>query len=120
MSMRDLGHNRSEVRKALGGERADDHFHELAGTRDFYIYLTPNKKLSGYEQLRSLATAGGCTVVVTDEAPAMPGKGYKAVKITVAKGLLPEPVLRQAHRWAHARNFLHSFYKPAMHPTWLR
>lgn len=118
MSMRDLGPNRANVRKALGGEHPDGHFYELAGSRDFYVYLTPHKKTKGMAELTALAESLGCTVLLTDDAPAMPGKRYKALKITTVQATLPDAALRQAHRWAHARNFLHSFYKPTASPSW--
>lgn len=115
---RDLGANRRDVRKALGGEDPDGHFYELAGSRDFYAYLTPNKSPKGLDRLRALAESHGCTVTITEDAPGIPGPRYKALKITTAQSSLPEDALRAAHRWAHARNFLHAFYKPTASPTW--
>ena len=42
--------------------------------------------------------------------------GYQAVKITISGLLIPDPVIKRAHRWAHQRNYLHSFFKPYKTP----
>ena len=109
------GMNRSRLREGSGkgNEIADEHFHEVAGSRDFYIYVTPNRKAKGYEALRDWLRQTGCVVSVSDDAPLLPAKGYKAIKVTTAEPTLSDEALRRAHRWAHQRNFLHSFFKPA-------
>ncbi len=115
MNLRDYGITRAQLRQGsqgLEGGRGDDHFRDLVGSRDFYIYLTPNRKVKGWAEVKTLAEAEGCEVRRAEDAPYVPGQRYGAVLITVHGGLIPEAVLRKAHRWAHQRNFLHSFFKP--------
>lgn len=114
--IQDMG-NRAERRRGsnpvLGGSNADEHFYELAGSSSLWIYLTHNKRLKGYDELKRQAEASGCTIGLADDAPVNPGRSYQALKIAAAPGaLLPAEVLKQAHRWAHRHNFLHSFFKP--------
>jgi hypothetical protein len=98
---------------AVGGSNADDHVHELAGSSSLWVYLTPNKRLKGYDELKRRVEAAGCTMGLADDAPVAPGGSYQALKIAAAPGtLLPGEVLREVHRWAHRHNFLHSFFKP--------
>jgi hypothetical protein len=119
MDMQGIGANRAARRRGsnpqLGGSNADDHLHELAGSSGFWIYLTPNKRLKGYDELQRQVEALGCTIGLANDAPVNPGKGYQALKIaSETQTLLPPEVLRLAHRWAHRHNFLHSFFKPAI------
>jgi hypothetical protein len=112
----DMG-NRAMRRKgsnpASGGSNADEHFHELAGSTSLWVYLTPNKRLKGYDELKRQVEAAGCLIGLADDAPIAAGRSYQALKIAAGPGgLLPAEVLRQAHRWAHRHNFLHSFFKP--------
>lgn len=112
----DVG-NRAARRKGsnpvLGGSNADEHFHELVGSSGLWIYLTQNKRLKGYDELKRQVEARGCIIGLADDAPVNPGRNYQALKIANASGaLLPTDVLKQAHRWAHRHNFLHSFFKP--------
>lgn len=114
--IQDMG-NRAERRRgsnpAFGGSNADEHFHELAGSSGLWIYLTHNKRLKGYDELKRQVEASGCTIGLADDAPINAGRSYEALRIATASGaLLPDEVLRQAHRWAHRHNFLHSFFKP--------
>ena len=95
-----------------GSEVADEHFWEMAGSRDFYVYVAPHTKAKGYDVLKTYLEAQGCEARVSDDAPLLPGKGYKAVKITAGGGTIPDEALRRLHRWAHQRNYLHSFFKP--------
>jgi hypothetical protein len=100
---------------AIGGSSADDHVHELAGSSRLWIYLTPNKRLKGYEELKRRVEAFGGTMGPADDAPIAPGKSYEALKIAAAPGtILPDDLLKEAHRWAHRHNFLHSFFKPQL------
>ena len=114
MAPNDPGLTRSQLRMGSGKGTAiaDAHFDEVAGSRDFYIYVPPKAKVKGYEELKSFLLAEGCQVQVTENAPMMPGKGYKAIKVTIGAPVIPDPVLRRTHRWAHQRDFLHSFFKP--------
>ncbi|HZT05662.1 MAG TPA: hypothetical protein VFC51_01410 [Chloroflexota bacterium] len=117
MNMQRPGPNRAARRRGsnprVGGPNADDHFHELIGSNSFWIYLTPNKRLKGFETLQEQVESHGCSIGFADDAPVDAGKGYQALKIA-ARGdlLLPVDVLKLAHRWAHRHNFLHSFFKP--------
>ena len=108
------GMNRSKLREGSGKgvDVADEHFHEVAGSKDFYVYVTPNRKAKGYEALRDWLRQQGYSVTVSDDAPLLPAKGYKAIKVTSATGVLSDEAVRRTHRWAHQRNFLHSFFKP--------
>jgi len=108
------GISRSKLREGSGRgtDIADEHFFEVAGSKDFYIYVTPNRKAKGYDDLRDWLKELGYVVSVSDDAPMLPAKGYKAIKVTVAHGVISDDALKRAHRWAHQRNFLHSFFKP--------
>jgi hypothetical protein len=98
---------------AGGGSNADDHVHELVGSSSLWIYLTRNKRLKGYDELKRQVEASGCQMRMADDAPINPGGSYETVKIAAPTGtLLPSDVIKQAHRWAHRHNFLHSFFKP--------
>jgi len=91
---------------------ADEHVHEVLGSRDFWVYVTPKSKPKGYEDLKAYLLEQGCMVDVSDTAPMLPAKGYKAIKITRVGENLTDDVVRRTHRWAHQRNYLHSFFKP--------
>ena len=108
------GMNRAKLREGSGKgvEIADEHFHEVAGSKDFYVYVTPNRKAKGFEALRDWLREQGYSVTVSGDAPLLPAKGYKAIKITTGAGVLSDEAVRRTHRWAHQRNFLHSFFKP--------
>ena len=84
----------------------------MTGSRELTIYLAPNKRLKGYVELRAFVEAQGCRMGQVEGDRLLPGKGYTAVRITCREGLIPEEVLRRAHRWAHRRNYLHRFFKP--------
>ena len=91
------GMDRSKLREGSGKgtEIADEHFHEVAGSRDFYIYVTPNRKAKGYETLRDWLAQQGYSVAVSDDAPLLPAKGYKAIKVTTADGILSDEALKR-------------------------
>ena len=114
MTMQDRGVTRAQLRtgSGKGTNVADDHFPEVAGSRDFWVYVTPNSKPKGYESLKAFLVKEGCDIQVSDTAPMLPAKGYKAIKITHAGEVMTDDVVRRAHRWAHQRNYLHSFFKP--------
>ena len=115
MSLRSHGVTRAQLRQGSqgpGGGNGDDHFDELMGSRDLTIYLAPNKKLKGYADLKTFVEGQGCQIGLVTGDRLLPGPAYKALKITPHDGLIPEAVLRRAHRWAHQRNYLHSFFKP--------
>jgi hypothetical protein len=116
MTMQDKGMTRAQLKTGAGkgSEVAADHVHEVLGSRDFWIYVTPNSKPKGYDTLKSYLLAQGCNVDVSGTAPMLPAKGYKAIKVTDASSgsILSDDVVTRAHRWAHQRNYLHSFFKP--------
>ena len=96
---------------------ADEHFFEMVGSRDFYVYVTPRTNAKGYDALKASMESQGYAVSVADEGPMLPAKGYRAVKITTTTSdTIADEALRQAHRWAHQRNYLHSFFKPYKTP----
>ena len=106
---------RAQMKKGSGKgvEVAYEHFCEVVGSRDFYIYVAPHSKPKGYDGLKTFLQEQGCQVNVSNEAPMLPAKDFQAVKVTVTGGqLISEPALKRAHRWAHQRNYLHSFFKP--------
>jgi hypothetical protein len=101
-----------------GRNNADEHFHELVGSNGLWIYLPPNTPLlglPGYDRLREDVAARDCSIGVALDAPVDLGMAYVQLKIA-ARGepLIPEELLRLAHRWAHSHDFLHSFFKPAL------
>jgi hypothetical protein len=114
MTMQDRGMTRAQLKtgSGKGAEVAADHVHEVLGSRDFWVYVTPNSKPKGYDGLKSYLVKEGCEVEVSDTAPMLPAKGYKAIKVTRAGEILADDVVKRAHRWAHERNYLHSFFKP--------
>jgi hypothetical protein len=114
MTMNERGMTRAQLKtgSGKGADVADEHFHEMVGSRDFYIYVTPHIKPKGYESLKAFLVNEGCQVDVSDEAPMLPAKDYKAVKVTAGGKIIADNVLKRAHRWAHQRNYLHSFFKP--------
>ena len=115
MDLRKYGMTRDQLRQGSqgpGGGNGDDHVDELTGSRDLTIYLTPNRRLKGYAELKAFVEARGCRIGQVEGDRLLPGKEYTAVKVSCADGLIPEAVLRRAHRWAHQRNYLHSFFKP--------
>ena len=65
-----------------GTDVADEHVHEMLGSSELYVYVTPGIKPKGYAQLKSFLEAAGCEVRVSHDAPMLPAKGYKAVRIT--------------------------------------
>ena len=113
----ELKMNRAARRKgsnpASGGSNADDHLSDLVGSNAIWIYLTPNKRLKGFDDLQQLVESRGYLIGIATDAPVDLGKGYKQLKIgTGGASPLPTDIVREAHRWAHRHNFLHSFFKP--------
>ena len=112
-NVRDRGYSRRQMRQ--GGGRgdgvADDHFDDLVGSTEFYIYRPPSRKINGYEPLKLVLESEGCEVVFLVEANCAAGPGYETCRITRKAGPIPDAALRRAHAWAHQRNFLHLFYK---------
>src|SRR5262245_44427095 len=98
---------------ASGRNNADEHYQELVGSSGFWIYLTPKIKVVGLERLKKQVEESGCTIDFALDAPVNLGPAYQQLKIwPVHVQLIPEDLLKQAHRWAHRHDFLHSFFKP--------
>ena len=96
-----------------GGGNGDDHLDEMIGIAHFTIYISTGKKLKGYIDLKKFVESRDCVItpIVTTLSPTK--TGYETVKITEREGAaIPNPVIEHAHRWAHKRNYLHSFFKP--------
>lgn len=111
--MRDRGITRREIRQGGGtGEGvASEHFGEMIGSIELYIYRHPNRKIKGFEALKVLLESEGCEVVYTADTPAPVGQKYETIRVTNGGQEIPAPLLRRAHSWAHQRNLLHMFYK---------
>ena len=95
-----------------GAGVAAEHVHQLLGAQEVYVYVTPGIKPKGYPQLKTFLEGAGCEITVSDEAPLLPAKGYKAVRITKGGRSMDDEIVKRAHRWAHRHNYLDSFFKP--------
>ena len=100
------------VGSGKGVDVADEHVHELLGSQELYVYVTPGIKPKGYPELKAFLLREGCEVRVSDEAPMLPAQGYKAVRITSGGESMADHIVKRAHRWAHRHSYLHSFFKP--------
>jgi hypothetical protein len=106
------GLSRKDRRGGSGRDVDETHFDEVLGSLEFFVYVAPNTKPKGYETLRTFLESAGCSVVYPAEAPLSPGERYQAVKVTYQGLIVPARALRRIHKWAHQRNFLHSFFRP--------
>lgn len=113
MSMRNHGFTRRELRGGSGSGAgiASEHFHEMVGSTEFYIYRHPNRKIKGYGALKSYLDSEGCEVAYMAEPSNPVGEKYETMRITNKGNEIPVSPLRRAHSWAHQRNLLHMFYK---------
>ena len=113
MTSRNYGFTRRDIRGGSGaGEAiAGEHFDEMAGSIEYYIYRHPNKRIKGYDTLKLHLESAGCEVVHIAGAPAQVGQRYETIRITNGGAEIPIPPLRRAHSWSHQRNLLHMFYK---------
>ena len=111
--MGDFSLTRREIRGGSGaGETiASEHFQEMVGSSEFYIYRRPSRKIKGYEALKSYLASQGCEVLRVPAAATPMGRGYETIGITNRGDEIPVALLRRAHNWAHQRNLLHMFYK---------
>ena len=111
--MANYGFTRREIRGGAGvGESiASEHFEEMVGSVEFYIYRHPNKKIKGYEPLKAYLESQGCEVIHVVDAPTPIGQKYETIRITNKGEQVPVQLLKRAHNWAHQRNLLHMFYK---------
>ena len=112
MWWRDYGITRRDLRQGSGTDVEPEHYDEVLGSSEFFIYLTPNKKVKGYDTLKQFLESEGCEVEYPADSSLRPGPRYQVVKITKRGELLSTPSLRRAHKWAHQRNYLHHFFMP--------
>ena len=106
------GFGRDQIRQGGGRGNGNDHFDELIGATELYIYQTPNRRAKGFETLKLYLEANDCELIYTTDVPPEL-RQYETVRITHKRGeAIPNPALRRSHSWAHGRNFLHSFFKP--------
>ena len=115
LDARGPGFPRKERRQRMGGTGAE-HFDEVSGASEFFIYVTPNMQTKGYDSLKKQLEDIGCTVEFPAIAPFSPGPRHQAIKITHAGDGIPVKELKRAHTWAHTHSFLHSFFKPFATP----
>ncbi len=108
----DYGYNRRQLRQGGGRGNGADHVEDLMGSTDLYIYQTPNRRVTGYENLKLFIESQQCEIIFTADAPPELSN-YESMRITHRRGeKIPDAVVKRAHSWAHNRNFLHSFFKP--------
>ena len=112
MWRQDWGVTRRDLRGGSGKDVEPQHYDEVLGSSEFYIYIPPNVKMKGYQELRAALEAEGCQVEYPGYSSMLPNKSYSVIAITQGGERLSDEALRRAHRWAHKRNFLHSFFKP--------
>jgi hypothetical protein len=112
MRLRDYGIGKRQLRQGGGRGTGNDHWEDLIGCTELYIYQPPGKKLTGYDTLKAYIEAEGCEIIFTLDAPPELAQ-YETMRITHKRTQpIPPPVIKRAHSWAHQRNFLHSFFKP--------
>ena len=113
--MRWGGASKRALRQSSNRGTGDDHLFELEGVSRLTIFVPRHDKMKGYRDLKSLLEAADCQVAYPSQAPAAlreaPGPQYQAMNVE-ASGLMPPEAVKAAHRWAHQRDFLHSFFRP--------
>ena len=106
------GIGRDQLRQGGGRGNGNDHFDELVGSVEFYVYQTPGRRVKGFDSLKLYAEGEGCELLYTADAPPELAD-YETLRITHRRAEpIPDAVLKRAHSWAHRNNFLHSFFKP--------
>ena len=112
MSLRDQGFGRRNLREGGGRGTGDDHLDSLYGSTELSIYQTPNTKPKGFESFKAFLEAQDCEIINTHESPSELSR-HETLRITHRKSdPIPIAVVKRAHRWAHQRNYLHSFFRP--------
>ena len=113
MAMKNYGFTRRQLREGAGAgdSVAGEHFQELIGSTEFFIYRHPNRKIRGYEALKIYLESEGCEVLHLADSSAPLGPSYETIRITNKGGEIPVPSLRRSHNWAHQRHLPHMFYK---------
>ena len=112
------GFSRSNIRQGGGRGTGEDHVDDLFGCIELFVYQAPNTRPKGYDGLKTFMESQGCEVEFSRDVPPELQK-HQAIRITKAKLInkdsdepIPLAVVKRAHRWAHQRNYLHSFFKP--------
>ena len=116
MVKREFGLTRRQLRGGSGVNVEVEHFDEVLGSSEFFIYIPPNKSPKQYPALNQAMADLRCDVEFPAYSPYAPGEHYQSIKITMQGAIIPDAGLRRAHRWAHKQNFLHSFFKPLNKP----
>ncbi len=112
MSLREHGFGRRSLRQGGGRGTGDDHVDSLYGSTELSIYQTPNTKPKGFEGLKTFVEAKNCEIIFTHQAPPELSR-HETLRITHRNAEpIPIEVVTRAHRWAHQRNYLHSFFRP--------
>ncbi len=113
--MRWGGASRRNLRQSSNRGTGDDHLFELEGISRITIFIPRHHKMKGYRDLKARLEAAGCQVTYPSQSPAAlreaPGPQYQAVNVE-APGRMPPEAIKAAHRWAHQRDLLHSFFRP--------
>ena len=93
LDARGPGFDRKARRQRMGGN-GGEHFDEVEGASEFFIYVAPNMSTKGYDGLKSFLNGLGCEVEFPAVAPLTPGPRHQAVKITNAGELIPTAGLK--------------------------
>ena len=110
------GAGRAKLREGGGRGTGDDHFFELDGSSRITVFIPPGNKMKGYREFKERMEADGCQVVYPAPSNELPNARYTAVNITCDGKVISSTSLKRAHRWAHQRNLLHSFFRPLFAP----
>ena len=106
------GIGREQIRQGGGRGNGNDHFDELVGSTEFYVYQRPGRRVKGFDSLKLYVQAEGCELLYTADAPPELSD-HETLRITHRSAEpIPDAVLKRTHSWAHRNNFLHSFFKP--------
>ena len=111
MALGNHGFTRRQIRQGGGRGTGDDHVDAIYGCTELYVYQSPNTKPKGYDSLKTFLEAEGCEVIYTTDTPPEFSR-HEALRVTAKGQRLPDRVVQRTHRWAHQRNYLHSFFKP--------
>lgn len=112
MWLQDRGLNREYRRQGSGPGLADEHFEEILGSTEFCIFLAPNRKTNGLDELKTFLESDRSLVEFQAKSEYSPGDRYQVIRITNLEKEISPRSLKRAHNWAHRRNFLHSFFRP--------
>jgi hypothetical protein len=112
MWRQDFGVTRKNIRVGGGRDVEPEHYDEVLGSSEFCIYIPPNVRMKGYDDLKAFLEGQGCVVEYPGYSEYTPNKSYSVIAITMAGQRMSDAALRKAHRWAHKRNYLHSFFRP--------